>query len=171
MSDLDEFRKAKDDFFGHDHQSPLTPEQRRDFRGLSYYPENRALVVKGSLDPEVEAGDVPMEATGGGQQVYTRAGIVRFTVDEQPAQLTLFAQEDQHELFVPFRDATSGKGSYPAGRYLEVEPPDAGGQVTVDFNLAYNPYCAYNPEYSCPLPPVENWLKVPIEAGEKTFAH
>ena len=112
-----------------------------------------------------------MEATGGGEQVYTRAGILRFAVDGQPAQLTLFAQEDQHELFVPFRDSTSGKDSYPAGRYLEVEPPDASGQVSVDFNLAYNPYCAYNPEYSCPLPPVENWLKVPIRAGEKTFSH
>jgi len=171
MSELDEFREAKDFVFRNDPQSPLTKEQRRDFRGLVYYPENPALVVKGSLDPNVEPGEVPMETTGGEEQVYTRAGILRFTVDGQPAQLTLFATEDQHELFLPFRDATSGKESYPAGRYVDVEPSDASGQVTVNFNLAYNPSCAYNPEYSCPLPPIENWLKVPIQAGEKTFSH
>jgi uncharacterized protein (DUF1684 family) len=171
MSQLDEFRKDKDRFFGRDPDSPLDPERRSTFKGLAYYPENPALVVRGTLDHDVEPGTVTMETTGGGEQVYTRAGILRFTVDGQPAQLTLFAAEDTHELFVPFRDATSGKGSYPAGRYLEVEPPDASGQVAVDFNFAYNPFCAYNPEYNCPLPPVENWLKVPIQAGEKTFSH
>lgn len=171
MSELDEFHKAKDHYFAHDPQSPLTEDQRREFEGLAYYPENRALVIKGSLDPDVEAGEVRMETSAGSQQVYTRAGILRFMVDGMPAQVTLFASEDAHELFLPFRDATSGKGSYPAGRYLEVEPPDENGQVVVDFNFAYNPSCAYNPEYDCPLPPVENWLKVPIQAGEKTFAH
>lgn len=171
MSELDEFRRDKDQFFGHDPDSPLSADQRRGFKGLAYYPENPALVVKGTLDPNVEAGEVRMETTGGSEQVYTRAGILRFAVDGQQAHVTLFATEDSHELFVPFRDATSGKGSYPAGRYLEVEPPDANGQVAVDFNFAYNPFCAYNPEYNCPLPPVENWLKVPIQAGEKTFSH
>lgn len=171
MSELDDFRRDKDRFFGRDPDSPLNADQRRGFKGLAYYPENPALVVKGTLDPKVEPGEVRMETTGGSEQVYMRAGILRFTVDGQPAQVTLFASEDSHELFLPFRDATSGKGSYPAGRYLEVEPPDGNGQVAVDFNFAYNPFCAYNPEYNCPLPPVENWLKVPIQAGEKTFSH
>ena len=67
--------------------------------------------------------------------------------------------------FLPFRDSTSGKTTYGAGRYIDLEPnPD--GSVTIDFNMAYNPYCAYNDSYSCPLPPVENWLQIPIEAGE-----
>jgi len=83
--------------------------------------------------------------------------------------VTLFASPDMHELFLPFRDRTSGSETYGAGRYLEVEPPGADGWVVVDFNLAYNPYCAYNPEWSCPIPPGENWLAVPIRAGEKTF--
>lgn len=171
MSDLDEFRKDKDEFFRRDPHSPLTPQQRRGFRGLLYFPENPALVVRGRLDPAVEAGAVRMETTGGSEQVYTRAGILRFTVGGQPAQVTLFASEDSHELFLPFRDTTSGKQSYGAGRYLEVEPPGTDGEVLVDFNYAYNPNCAYNPEWNCPLPPVENWLKVPIEAGEKDFPH
>ena len=81
----------------------------------------------------------------------------------------MYASEDMDELFVPFRDATSGKETYGAGRYLEVESPGPDGRVRVDFNAAYNPYCAYNPDWSCPIPPGENWLSVPIRAGEKTF--
>jgi hypothetical protein len=95
---------------------------------------------------------------------------VRFEVGGEPARVTLFASPDTHELFLPFRDATSGKETYGAGRYLEVEPPNADGRVVVDFNDAYNPYCAYNASWSCPIPPGENWLAVPIRAGERSFA-
>ena len=70
-----------------------------------------------------------------------------------------------HGYFLPFRDATSGKETYGAGRYLDV-PRGENGQVVVDFNYAYSPYCAYGDAYSCALPPRENWLTVPIEAGE-----
>jgi uncharacterized protein (DUF1684 family) len=90
-------------------------------------------------------------------------------VDGRPTRITLFTSPEMHELFLPFRDATSGRETYGAGRYLEVDPPDADGRVVVDFNLAYNPYCAYNPDWSCPIPPGENWLDVPIRAGERTF--
>ena len=95
--------------------------------------------------------------------------IVRFEVDGHPTQLTLYRSDETDGLFVPFRDATSGIDSYGAGRYLEVEPPDADGEVEVDLNYAYNPFCAYNPNWSCPIPPIENWLPVPIRAGERTY--
>jgi len=108
-----------------------------------------------------------MATTGGEDQVYRRYGLVRFRVDDQPAQLVLYASDDSDELFIPFRDATSGKETYGAGRYLELHAH--GDDVTIDFNYAYNPNCAYDPSWSCPLPPAENWLKVPIRAGEKTF--
>lgn len=109
-----------------------------------------------------------MQTTTGEEQVYSRFGLVRFQVDGLPAQLTLYASAGSHDLFLPFRDATSGKESYGAGRYLDLHTH--GDEVAIDFNYAYNPNCAYNPEWSCPLPPGENWLKVPIRAGEMTFS-
>lgn len=170
MSELDEFRRDKDEFFRDDPRSPLTPEQRANFVGLSYYPENPSLRIEAELDTDVDRDeDIVMQTTTGGTQVYRRAGKVRFEVDGQPAEITLYESPEQHDLFVPFRDATSGKETYGAGRYLEVEPP-MDGRVAVDFNDAYNPYCAYNPEWSCPIPPGENWLAVPIRAGEKDFS-
>ena len=170
MSELDEFRRDKDEFFRDDPRAPLTPEQQENFAGLSYYPENPALRIEGELDTAVDRDeDIVMQTTTGGEQVYRRAGKVRFEVDGQPAEITLYESPEQHELFVPFRDATSGKETYGAGRYLEVEPPK-DGRVVVDFNYAYNPYCCYNEAWSCPIPPGENWLAVPLRAGEKDFS-
>lgn len=172
MSELDRFRADKDAFFRDQPGSPLTAEQRASFSGLAYFPESPGLVVTAVLDTEGIDVEEPiaMQTTTGGTQVYRRAGVVRFEVDGSATRVTLFASPEMHELFLPFRDATSGKESYGAGRYLEVEPPDGDGPVVVDFNYAYNPYCAYNPSWSCPIPPGENWLAVPIRAGERVFA-
>jgi len=168
MTELDDFRVRKDHFFAHDARSPLTPDQHADFQGLAYFPENPALRIEADLDTNVEPGEVRLQTSTGDEQAHRRAGTIRFEVDGEPAVLTLFASEETDELFLPFRDSTTGKETYPAGRYLDVEPA-ADGKVVVDLNFAYNPYCAYNPHWSCPLPPVENWLKVPIRAGEKDF--
>lgn len=171
MSELEDFRAEKDAFFREHPNSPLTPEQRGAFAGLSYFPENPALVIRAVVQAEgVDLDEeLAMQTTTGGEQVYRRAGVVRFEVDGEPARLTLFASPDMRELFLPFRDATSGNETYGAGRYLEVDQPSLDGTVEVDLNYAYNPYCAYNPEWSCPIPPGENWLAVPIRAGERTF--
>jgi hypothetical protein len=171
MSELQDFRASKDGFFREHPSSPLSPDQRASFRGLAYFAENDSLVVRARLETEgVDLDEtISMQTTTGGEQTYRRAGVVRFEVDGHPAQVTLFSSADMHELFVPFRDATSGKESYGAGRYLEVDRPALGGAVEVDFNYSYNPYCAYNAAWSCPLPPGENWLAVPIRAGERTF--
>lgn len=171
MSDLDDFRADKDAFFRDDPRSPLTDEQRASFDGLSYFPETPELGVEGWLETDgVDLDEaIVMQTSTGGEQTYRRAGVVHFEVDGQPSRVTLYASPDMHELFLPFRDATSGKDTYGAGRYLEVERPGADGHVVIDFNVAYNPYCAYNPNWSCPIPPGENWLAVPIRAGERTF--
>jgi hypothetical protein len=166
-NELEQFRADKDEFYRQDHRSPLTPAQQRGFQGLSYFPENKALIIKARIDRKAEPGIVHVETTKGEQQEYRRYGLVRFEVDGQPAQLTLYGSDRSHSLFMPFRDATSGKETYGAGRYLDLRTH--GEQVVVDFNYAYNPNCAYNPDWSCPLPPAENWLKVPIRAGEMTF--
>jgi uncharacterized protein (DUF1684 family) len=171
MSELDDFRADKDAFFRDDPRSPLTDEQRVGFIGLSYFPEAADLEIEGVLETDGVDLDEPivMQTSTGGEQTYHRAGVVRFEVGGQPAQVTLYSSPDMHELFLPFRDGTSGKDTYGAGRYLEVERPVAESHVMIDFNVAYNPYCAYNPNWSCPIPPGENWLAVPIRAGERTF--
>ena len=97
-----------------------------------------------------------------------RAYRITFEAEGQPASLTIFREHDGGHLFLPFADPTRADETYGAGRYLEVHGHE-GGSLLVDFNYAYNPYCAYNEAWSCPLPPPENVLGVPIRAGEKRF--
>jgi len=171
VNELEEFRAEKDVFFRDDPRSPLTSEQRATFHGLSYYPEDDRSVVTSRLDTGVDRDEeIVMATSTGGSQTYHRAGKVRFEVEGDAAEVTLYASPEADDLFVPFRDATSGNETYGAGRYLEVEPPGPDGDVVIDFNLAYNPNCCYNEHWSCPLPPRENWLNVPIRAGEKDFS-
>jgi uncharacterized protein (DUF1684 family) len=166
MTSLEAFRKEKDEFFGSDPQSPLTQGQRGKFTGLNYFPENPSLKLELDLEefPEKEEGDI--QTSTGDVQHFRRYGKITFSVDGEPAALTLFSNENG--FFLPFVDTLAGKETYPAGRY--VEPEELGhGKILVDFNYAYNPYCAYNARWSCPLTPFENRLKVPIRAGEKLF--
>jgi len=166
MDELQAFRAEKDDFFAHHPQSPLSADQKRDFHGLSYFAEDPGLrleVDAGELNPKER---IEMQTSTGEVQVYVRHSRFRFKVDGQQAELTIY--EGEHGFFLPFVDALAGKETYPAGRYLEPEPLP-GGHFRVDFNLAYNPYCAYNERWSCPLTPFENRLNVPIRAGEKLF--
>jgi uncharacterized protein (DUF1684 family) len=167
---LEEQRQGKDEFFARHPQSPLTAEQRRGFKGLRYYDENAALRLRLPLQRAESVEHIIMDTSTGDQRSYVKAGSVRFEVDGEAAEIVLYADPDSggHEFFVPFRDATSGKETYGAGRYLEAELLE-DGNVDLDFNLSYNPYCAYNDRWSCPLPPIENWLKVPIRAGEMAF--
>ncbi len=168
MTELEEFRAAKDEFFAKHPQSPLTPRQKAGFKGLVYFPENPALRLE--LQPEEfpAKAEISVGTSTGDVQRYQRWGRVHFTVDGKAAELTLYTGENG--FFLPFVDSLAGKETYPAGRYLEPEPLD-DGRYLVDFNLAYNPYCAYNDQWSCPLTPFENRLKVPIRAGEKIYPH
>jgi hypothetical protein len=163
--DLLELRRSKDDYFGKAHDSPLTVTQRHHFDGLRYFDPDPAFRFEVAL--EGPAGTVEeVEMSDGTTDHLQRAGTVTFSVDGTDATLLAFHQGD--ELFIPFRDATSGKDTYGAGRYVEAEAL-GGGRYLLDFNRAYNPYCAYNDDWRCPLPPAENWLKVAIRAGEKSF--
>ena len=166
MSELDDFRKAKDDFLASHPQSPLTSAQKRAFTGLVYFPENPALRLEVELEKAPAGQEITIETSSGDTRTYQCAGRFSFLVEGQAAQLTIYA--DQNGYFLPFVDALAGKETYGAGRYLEPEEL-LDGRFLVDFNLAYNPYCAYNERWSCPLTPFENRLKVPIRAGEKAF--
>ncbi len=164
--ELLEQRRAKDEFFASHHHSPLSHELRHGFEGLDYFVPDSSLVFEVMPEP-ADGGEVTIQTSDGRERIYRRAGTARFSVDGSQVELTLY-DTGHAGYFVPFRDETSGKTTYGAGRYLDIEPND-NGTVTIDFNQAYNPFCAYNEAYSCPLPPVQNWLRVPIEAGEKDF--
>jgi uncharacterized protein (DUF1684 family) len=166
MTELESMRAEKDEFFGNNPQSPLTREQRKDFHGLQYFDENEALRLEVKLEEYPVKEEFAMQTSTGSVQMYSRFGKFSFTVDGQQVELTIYQSENG--FFLPFIDSLAGKETYPAGRYLEPEPLP-GGRFFVDFNLAYNPYCAYNEMWSCPITPSENRLKVAIRAGEKLF--
>ncbi len=165
--DLRSFREMKDQFFARDSQSPLTADQKRVFQGLEYFPENPELRLEVEVEEFPEKEEIVMQTSTGDVQRYRRYGRFRFTVDGDEAELTVYA--GPHGFFLPFVDSLAGTETYGAGRYLEPELLP-NGKLLVDFNLAYNPYCAYNERWSCPLPPAENRLKVPIRAGERNFS-
>ncbi len=166
MDELIDFRKMKDDFYAHDSQSPLTATQKKTFKGLNYFPPNPALRLEVDVEEYPEKQVIQMQTSTGDIQEYQRFGRFHFTIQDKPADLTIYYSDGGY--FLPFVDSLAGKETYPAGRYLEPEPL-AEGRFLIDFNLAYNPYCAYNEKWSCPLTPFENRLKVPIRAGEKLF--
>lgn len=164
MNDLEQIREAKDEFFRTGRQSPLTRDQKEQFHGLNYFPQNDSLRLEVEVEEFPQKETIQMQTTTGEIQTYERYGKFRFMVDGQEAELTIFA--DPNGYFLPFVDSLAGKETYGAGRYVEPEPL-GNEKFLVDFNLAYNPYCAYNDAWSCPITPWENRLKVPIRAGEK----
>jgi uncharacterized protein (DUF1684 family) len=166
MENLKDFRAQKDDFFANHPQSPLTQDQKEQFSGLDYFPESKNLRLEVTVEEFSQKEQIQMQTSTGDVQSFVRYGKFHFTVGGEGAELTIYA--NQNGFFLPFVDSLAGKETYPAGRYLEPEPL-SNGKFLVDFNLAYNPYCAYNEYWSCPLPPAENRLKVPIRAGEKIF--
>lgn len=171
---LSNFREQIDDFMQFHPQSPLDDDRRDSFTGLDYYDENPALAFIAAVErlPDDEPL-IEMETSTGDTRSFRRWGTFEFEVDGEPARLTLYSDAAGGEFFLPFRDATSGDETYGAGRYLDNHRPGlrqvGENEMEVDFNYAYNPYCAYSPYFSCPLPPRENWLKVSIRAGEKDF--
>lgn len=166
MTELEEFRAEKDEMFKSHPQSPLTAEQKKAFNGLTYFPENESLRLEVQVELLNDDRPIQMQTTTGGVQVYYRHGRFKFPVDGDETELTIYRGE--HGYFLPFVDSLAGKETYPAGRYLEPEELP-GDRFLVDFNIAYNPYCAYNEAWSCPITPAENRIKVPIRAGEKIF--
>lgn len=170
---LEAGRKQKDKFFAEHPQSPLLEEHKADFKGANYYPVDLAYRVLAHLVEEAHPGTFKVQTTTGDHKEYTRAGRLHFELDGKPLSLVAFlppAEEKLHggRLFVPFRDKTSGKETYGAGRYIDLNKRPSNDYI-LDFNRAYNPYCAYSPNYSCPIPPGENNLPVEIRAGEKLF--
>ena len=171
---LKHLRQQIDQFLAYHPQSPLTRNQQADFEHLDYYEENPDLVFTAEVARFADSEPlVEMQTSTGDVRQDRRWGRFQFTVDGEEAALTIYSDPHGHDFFLPFKDATNGKETYGAGRYMDNQRPAirpvSDTTVEIDFNFSYNPYCAYNTSYSCPLPPRENWLKVPIQAGEKNF--
>lgn len=163
-------RARKDEMFrdvGGD--SPVKPGDLEKFVPLSYFPIDESYAVPAQLETTPERISITMPTSTGQLRNVERIGTLKFSLKGQPLKLTAFLEEGSQRLFVPFSDLTSGTETYPAGRYMNLDPSPSGIYI-VDFNIAYNPYCYYNAEYDCPLPPAENRLTLPIRAGERMRA-
>ena len=177
---LEEFRKGRDRLFKSHPQSPIEPEEWASFTGLKYFPGDPAYRVNARM----QAGDGSelLIDTGGedGAVRYRRAGELHFHLAGEPCKLTVLSLvQYAGGLFVPFKDATAPHETYGAGRYLfdtakntdglvlEVTPGST--DVVIDFNYAYNASCAYSPRWACPLAPPENFLRLPVRAGELSY--
>ena len=151
---------------------PLAPPARAAFAGLPYFPYDTALAVPAALVPAVSTDTVRFPTSTGELRTMVRAGQLVFRAGGAERRLVAYTPVDPGggalagELFVPFRDATSGEATYGGGRYLDLAVAPLG-RYALDFNRAYHPYCVYSAAYSCPLPPAENTLALPVEAGER----
>ena len=169
------FRQAKDVLFKTHPQSALDNEQQATFKGLRYYDYDPAYRVVAKVDQQVEAEVIMIELEGDGRFLYRRFGEVRFTLPSGTGRLSLFWINGYGGgVFLPFGDATNRDTTYGAGRYLydTIKGADLGttmGEMVLDFNYAYNPSCAYNARWVCPLAPRENRLPFPIPVGEKVW--
>ena len=171
----DNFRAARDTLFRDHPQTPLSGAALETFRGLDYFPYDARWRLTGRLSQAVTADTFPLDLPADGRIHYTRVAQAQFTVDGQAAQLSLFWIEGYGGgLFLPFTDATCNVECYGGGRYLcdTIKGADLGvtpSEITLDFNYAYNPSCAYDPRWVCPLAPRENRLPFAVRAGEKAF--
>jgi uncharacterized protein (DUF1684 family) len=174
------FRQERDALFRSHPQSPIEPDERASFQGLRYFPPDPAYRVNARLEPG-DGSELAID-TGGddGAVRYRRAGHLNFQLHNEPCRLTVLSLvQYAGGLFVPFRDATSRHETYGAGRYLFDTAKDTDGlvfevtpaspEVVIDFNYAYNASCAYSPRWACPLAPPENYLTVPVRAGELNY--
>ena len=162
----------KDQFMRGSPESPVPPEKRGSFAGLSYFPVDPSYRVPAMLEVAPNSPAVQMPTSTGQLRKMRRVGTLSFTLKGQPLSLGAFVEADETDmrrLFVPFGDLTNGLETYQGGRYMDLERT-ASNVYDLDFNRAYHPFCLFNSSYDCPYPPAESRLKVPIRAGERLAA-
>jgi hypothetical protein len=162
-------RTFKDKTFLESEDSPIPKDKRDTILPLKYFPIDPAYSVPASLNLAKERPVFEMPTSSGALRKMQLVGTLEFTVQGEKRSLGAFVPEGTERitsLFVPFADLTTGMETYVAGRYLDIDPTPTGYYM-IDFNRAYNPYCAYNASYECPFPPSSNRLNVAIRAGEK----
>jgi uncharacterized protein (DUF1684 family) len=170
-----EYQEELNRSFADSLHSPLTEEDRLHFEGLDFFPIDEKYIVKAKFIKLKKQKPFDMPTTTDRKPKYIKYGELHFTIDSKDMVLTVYKNIDLSKrkgfkdyLFLPFLDATNGIETYGGGRYLDMRIPTSD-EVIIDFNKAYNPYCAYNHEYSCPIVPLENELDIEIKAGVKKF--
>ena len=156
-------------------RSPLKEADRKEFEGLEFFKYDSTFVVEAFFTRTENERPFKMKTTTDRLPEYVKYGFLQFSLNNDMFQLNIYQNQDKlieepnyDYLFLPFTDETNGLESYGVGRYIDLSIPN-GNKLIIDFNSAYNPYCAYNDKYSCPIVPRENYLKTRIEAGVKTF--
>lgn len=177
-TDLKTFRDGRDKEFRNKEESPLLDEDFSNFKGLNYFEVDKKFRLKAEFERTPDEKYFEMPTSSGKLRKFVKYGILKFKLNGQMFQLNAYQYDeetlksvpgDNDLLFVPFKDLTSGKDTYAGGRYMDVRIVK-NKKIILDFNLAYNPSCAYGSEfYSCPIPPKENFLQTEIKAGEKIF--
>lgn len=156
-------------------KSPLMKDDLKQFKGLDFYPIDEKYIVEAIFIRTKKEKSFKMKTSTSRTPIYKKYGELHFSIDGKELKLNVYQNADLKKkpgyddyLFLPFSDLTCGKDSYIGGRYIDMRIPKSE-KVIVDFNQAYNPYCAYNYEYSCPIVPLENDLDIEINAGVKKF--
>lgn len=165
---LQKQREQKDLQFQNDPNGPIPTEKKSEFEGLAYFPVNEDYKLAADFVANAQPDTLKLMTTTGEIREMVDAGKLRFQLHGLNHELIAYRYLDpsQSDFFVPFKDLTSGVATYGGGRYLDIASKEP---ISIDFNLAYNPYCVYNETFSCPLPPRENTLSVEVRAGEIKF--
>ena len=166
-ADVLKFRRDKDEAFKNGEESPI--KDKSAFQGLKYYSFNKDYIVDFVLEKAEKAKTVELKMTDGTTEKLILFGKLKGEIGGFTLSLLLYQHEDGN-FFLPFKDKTAPTETYGGGRFLDLPLTNVkNNRLRVDFNLAYNPYCAYNEDFACPIPPAENTLPIRIEAGEKIF--
>ncbi len=165
-------RTAKNDFMRSSDESPFG-EEKKNFKQLNYFPVDLNYRINAKLEPIENKKIVELPSSDGQAKKYSAYAYALFELRGVPCRLLILEMMDEGPyrgtLFLAFADSTSARETYGAGRYLDLKKTPGASSVTLDFNQAYNPYCAYAENYSCPFPPKENSLKIAVRAGEKKY--
>ena len=175
LASVEKFQKELNAEYADAKTSPLLPEDLKEFKSLDFYPANDQFFVVAQFIRSENEQPFEMKTTTARKPVYLKYGEAHFSIDGQSFKLNIYknielSKKEQYKdyLFLPFSDLTCGNESYIGGKYIDMKIPQ-GDRIVIDFNTSYNPYCAYNPKYSCPKVPLENDLKIEIRAGVKKF--
>lgn len=175
QASVEKFQKEINTEYADAKTSPLLPEDLAVFKSLDFYPINQTFFVTAKIIKSENEKPFQMKTSTSRLPKFIKYGEVHFEIEGVKCKLNLYQSldskgniEGKEDLFLPFSDLTCGKDSYIGGRYIDLKIPN-GDSIAIDFNKAYNPYCAYSHNYSCPKVPLENDLKIEIKAGVKKF--
>jgi uncharacterized protein (DUF1684 family) len=169
VREIGQFRTDKNEYFKSSADSPI--KKKAQFSQLDYFPPDQRYRIMATLQLVTDTARLKVRTTDGKQTLLARYAYATFALEGKEHRLLLLksSDEENERLFLPFTDATNGFDTYGGGRYLDLEYEPGEAQLMIDFNLAYNPFCVYNDDYSCPIPPKENYLDIAIKAGEKNY--